>query len=221
MFNLGTFCDVYLFARGTYFDGKTDYWQNGFPPNGQSFAKIWDGDFRVGKGFDLAPNWMLTPYLGGGLHRWDRDPGLAGGPTVPGGYHELYTHDYLGGGLMLQWSPMSRLVLTGSGLVGSTFDSHISGGPQAPGNPTVLNFSAGLGNSVIYKVEGSADYAFTPNFHGNIGVEYTNFRYGASGLFPFTSTGIIGNEPDSRSQIWTVRAGLGWSWGAPPVVAKY
>jgi hypothetical protein len=220
MFNLGSICNVYVFARGSYFNGKTDYWQPLGRLGGQSNAKIGEGDFRVGKGFDLAPNFMLTPYLGGGVRSWDRDL-CQGGACFGFGFHENYSHGYAGAGLMLQWAATRQLVLTGSGLVGSTLESQIKGGPLGNGNPTIVNFQAGLGNSVIYKLEASADYAFTQNFHGNVGVEYTNFKYGASQPFVSDILGGTAIEPNSRTETVTVRAGLGWAFGAGPVVAKY
>lgn len=222
MFNLGAFCNAYVFGRGSYFDGKTDYWQPLGRLGGQSNAKIWEGDFRLGKGFDIAPNFMLTPYLGLGTRSWDRDVCQAG-PCVGGGLHENYSHSYVGAGLMAQFAMTPNLVLTASGLVGSTFDSTIKGGPIANGPQTITNFQAGLGNSAIYKVEGSLDYAFTQNLHGNLGVEYTEFRYGQSAPFVLQTNGGLGDEPASRTRNVTVRAGIGWAFGpAPtPVVAKY
>jgi hypothetical protein len=218
MFNLGSVCNVYLFARGSYFDGRTDYWATS-PPLGQSNAKIWEGDFRVGKGFDVAPNVMLTPYLGGGVRSWDRDLCQAGA-CVGGGYHENFSHGYLGAGLLLQYAATSQLVFSGSGLVGSTLSSQLKGGPIAGGNPRIVNFQTNLGDSVIYKLEGSVDYAFTQNFHGNVGVEYTNFKYGESAQFIPSLLGPA-IEPRSRTETVTVRAGLGWAFGAAPVVARY
>lgn len=220
MFNLGSVCNVYVFARGSYFDGRTDYWQPLGRLGGQSGAKIWEGDFRLGKGFDLAPNFMLTPYLGGGLRTWDRDLCQAGA-CLGGGFHEDYSHGYLGAGLMGQWAVTPALVLSASGLVGSTLNSEFRSGPIAGGNATIVNAQTGLGNSVIYKLEGSLDYAFTQNFHGNVGVEYTNFKYGESAPFISDIFGTLAVEPRSRTETVTVRAGLGWAFGPAPVVAKY
>ena len=219
MFNLGAVCNVYAFARGSYFNGKTDYYSYSPPGFGAvSNAKIWEGDFRFGKGFDIAPNFMLTPYIGGGVRSWDRDI-CQGGVCVGQGYHENYSHGYLGAGLLAQYALTQNLVLSGSGLVGSTLSSELKGGPIAGGDPRIIGFQASLGNSVIYKVEGSIDYAFTQNIHGNVGVEYTNFKYGQSGVFnPGTGPAI---EPNSRTETVTVRAGLGWAFGPAPVVARY
>ena len=223
MFNLGSVCNVYVFARGSYFDGKTDYWQPLGRLPGQSSAKIWEGDFRLGKGFDIAPNFMLTPYLGGGLRSWDRDLCQGGvcGANPLNGFHENYSHGYLGAGLMGQWALTPALVLSASGLVGSTLSPEFRVGPITGGNPTLINAQAGLGSSVIYKLEGSLDYAFTHNLHGNVGVEYTNFTYGQSSVYISDIAGNPALEPRSRTETVTVRAGLGWSFGPAPVVAKY
>jgi opacity protein-like surface antigen len=219
MFNLGQLCNVYVQGRFSYFNGHTDYWQPLGRLPGVSGAKIWEEDFRLGKGFDLAPNVMLTPYLGAGLRRWDRDLCVAGA-CVGNGFHEDYKHGYWGAGLMLQVSPISRLVLSASGLVGRTVGSEINGGPNG-GNPTIVPFHAALGNSTIYKVEGSADYAITQNIHANVGVEWTRFTYGLSAPFVVDRFGNPAVEPDSRTNTVTVRAGLGFAFGAPPLVAKY
>ncbi len=211
MLNLGTLCNVYLMGRISYFHGDTDYWQF-VGPIGQSGAKILEGDFRVGKGFNVLPNAMLTPYLGGGLRRWDRDV-CASGPCQPGGYHEDYEHGYWGAGLLAQVSPDSRLVLSLSGLVGRTVGSEINGHAVPGGAATIVPFHAGLGESAIYKVEGSADFAFTSHIHGNVGVEYTNFRYGESAPFVCCTGGGLAVEPESRTSNVTVRVGLGIAFG--------
>jgi opacity protein-like surface antigen len=219
MFNVGSLCNVYVLARISYFKGHTDYWQVPPGPLGTSDAKLWEQDFRVGKGFELAPNVMLTPYLGGGLRRWDREVGN-GGPSAAGTYHEDYEHGYLGAGLMLQVSPISRLVLSASGLVGGTIGSQLNGHPVPGGTPFIVPFHTALGNSTIYKVEGSADYAFTQNIHANVGVEWTNFNYGQSAPFVADIFGGSAVEPSSRTNIVTVRAGLGFAFGYGPIVAK-
>jgi hypothetical protein len=217
MFNVGSVCNVYVFGRASYFSGNTNYWE-ATGPLGITHSSIWEDDFRVGKGFDLAPNWMLTPYLGGGYRDWVRNL-CQGGACFGGGYHEDYSNGYVGAGLMVQFAATPQLVLTGSGLVGSTVGSQLDGGPLTNGLAGIVPFSTSLGNSVMYKIEGSADYAFTQQIHGNVGIEYTNFKYGQSGQF-FDGLGPA-IEPNSRTQTITVRAGLGYAFAAAPVVAKY
>ena len=210
---LGAFTNIYVMARGTYVDGHTDYWAGGGPVTSNvDGARIWNGDFRLGKGFDVAGNWMLTPYIGGGLQQWDRDLSNSKGPS---GYHEAYKHDYVGVGLLVQVAAAPGLVISGNGLVGSTFDPRMTGTPN--GGFPFPPWTFGLGTSVIYMAGLQADYAITQNLHANVGADFTHYDYGRSAVNPF---GFL--EPASRSSIWTIKAGLGWAFGpAAPLVAKY
>ena len=98
---------------------------------------------------------------------------------------------------------MPRLVLSANALIGRTFSSDISvNGP--------LGFSGGLGNSNLYKVGLSADYAFTQKFRGNVGINYSAFKYGASGNYPVGGT--VTWEPDSRTRYTTISAGVGYAF---------
>ena len=199
---------LYLWGQFSWINGKTDYFA---PPvtSGHSGLDVKNVDFRIGKGFDVGPTTMLTPYLGAGWRDWHRD--LT--PLGPGGYKEDYTHGYVGAGLLFQWAPASRWVVSANGLVGSTFDPHIDVTlfPVPP-----ANFGEGLGTKVIYMAGLAVDYAITNQWHANVGVDFTHFAYGAGPLLPPDGR----NEPDSRTNLWTVKAGFGYSWGAP-IVAKY
>jgi opacity protein-like surface antigen len=104
--------------------------------------------------------------------------------------------------------------------VGGTIGSELNGHPVPGGTPFIVPFHTALGNSTIYKVEGSADYAFTQNIHANVGVEWTNFKYGQSAPFVADIFGGSAVEPSSRTNIVTVRAGLGFAFGYGPIVAK-
>ena len=183
------------------------------PPrtSGKDGAEIWDADFRFGKGFDLGATAMLTPYIGAGYHYWNRN--LTGG--FPLAYREEYEHGYAGGGLMLQWVPVQRLVLEVHGLVGSTFDAKMATSNTV--GPVIRPQSYRLGSSELYMVGASADFAFTDRWRGNVGVEWTRFKYGQSA--PSLIDGTL--EPGSRTDTVTVRAGIGYSFYATPVVAKY
>ena len=115
--------NLYFNAQYSYADGKTDYvgsyWGGTFGSlKTQDTAIVNDFDFRLGKGFELQRNLMATPYFGIGFHDWQR--GGNGG--------EEYSHGYYGAGLLLQWSPFSRFVLSGNGLIGQTFNSQIAVG---------------------------------------------------------------------------------------------
>jgi hypothetical protein len=188
---------TFTWTHGDITHGEANPVFNGSPTH----SDIKDWDFRVGKGFDLAPNVMLTPYVGAGTHWWTREF-----PAVPGGYKEQYNHSYAGGGLLLQWAPVSHLVLSAYGTVGGTFDPTLKVNP-IPGGFPIPAQTFSLGDSVIVLAGASADYAITKEWHTNIGVDFSHFKYGQSAV------GIGGFfEPASRTNNVTVKAGFGYSF---------
>jgi hypothetical protein len=189
--------NLYFNARFAWENGKTDYvgaYQG--QPFGSlvsnSGATVFDYDLRLGKGFTLQPSFMATPFLGGGFHEWDR--------MVNAG--EDYSHGYAGGGLLLQWSFMSRLVLSIDGFVGRTVDPQIKIA-TIPGE--IVGSTLPLGSSWIYKAGLSGDYAITRSLHVNAGVEWVKFDYGQS---PIDPTGMYLEPYSDRSNV-TVKVGVG------------
>lgn len=199
---IGPVSSVYMMAAFTWLRGDTAYAAaTGLVTADRSGADVKALDLRFGKGFDIATSWMLTPYVGAGYRGWDRNLGKGASAS---GYRELYEHTYVGGGLMAQWAASDRLVLSASGLIGTTLSPRMSisynGG--VPTDP----FTFRLGRSTIYMAGLSADYAMTEEWHANGGVDYTSFRYGVSPAAPDGSF-----EPDSRTSAWTIKAGVGYS----------
>jgi hypothetical protein len=205
------FQNFYFAAEGSYAKGKTDYVGSVI---GGVFGSVVtkdpavfkDADFRLGKGFQLSPNAMFTPYFEYGWHQWVR--------TVNAG--ETYTNQYAGVGGLLQISPGPKWVFSANGFVGSTIDPHIFIAAN-PGSNLAIHTS--LGTSVTYKVGLAADYAITRNLHVNAGVDFAHFNYGASPSVADPFAGFIW-EPMSKSFVTTAKVGLGYAWGGP-VVAKY
>ena len=201
--------NLYLMGSGSWVKGNVNYSAgNGLTlVNG---AEIWNGDFRIGKGFDISPTGMITPYFGAGGNWWGRN--LVG----PGGYHEDYKHGYAGGGIMLQFVPISKLVLSMNALIGSTFNSSMTTS-LTPGGFPINPQTYKLGNTLMFDAGVSLDYAFTQQFHGNVGFDYQRFGYRQSPL-----SVIDGSlEPTSRTDYYTVKAGVGYSFYAPAIVARY
>jgi hypothetical protein len=193
--------NLYINFQYSHFKGKTDY--VGGPigvPNSFGTIRTQDGaivndfDVRLGKGFAVRRDVMLTPFFGVGHHEWDR--------KVNAG--EDYTNGYYGAGLLLQWSPFSRFVLSADGLVGRTFDASVLVEANPGLNPTT---KLDLGASTLYKVGLSGDYALARDFHVNAGVEWIGFDYGISPAV----NGIL--EPDSRTRNVTFRIGAGYAFG--------
>lgn len=198
--------NFYAYGSLAHYTGKTDYTGALCSLNGgcgtygsykgESGAEVLDWDFRFGHGFQLGRNFMLTPYFGVGYHEWERDVGFL----------ETYSHGYYGAGLMLQVSFADRFVITGTGLIGSTFGSEMEAGPSYGGQVPGHTYS--LGDSTIYKFGVSGDYAITRNWHINAGVEWVDFEYGKSAVDNY---GFL--EPDSETSNIVVKAGIGYSFG--------
>ena len=196
------FGNDYIEAEYDYSSGNTKY-VGGYigPPatpygsvTGTSGATLTDYSARYGIGQiinytddESADDLMLTYFAELGHHEWDRGVNLG----------ETYTHNHFGIGVLCQYSPASRLVLSANAMIGITFGSNID---------VVGFFSGALGNSTLYRAGVSADYAFVQNLHGNVGVEYTSFDYGISAVYG----GYL--EPDSTTNYTTVRVGLGYAF---------
>jgi hypothetical protein len=205
MNDIGSLCNVYLMGRFTWLDGNTTYVGalQGNPYGSlvqTDGAKVNNTDFRLGKGFSVGLNWMLTPYFGVGTNWWDRF--IIG----PSGYDEKYTHGYVGGGLLVQVSPAPRWVISANGLVGSTVDSGMTTSASPGGYPFLIPTNFTLGSKLMYIVGGSIDYAISRHWHANVGVEYSHFQYGQSPLTNFSL------EPNSTTSYLMVSVGAGFGW---------
>ncbi len=192
------------YVKATYdqSNGLTNYIGGALPNGtygsvvGTSSAILTNYSARYGRGFEMRGASMLTPYLEFGAHKWDR--GI--------NFGEAYTNLYYGVGLLGQYSPGSRWVLSIDALAGRTTQSAI----VVASGPGLIGFSGVLGNSELYKLGVSADYALTPRFHWNVGLDYTVFTYGISATYP--SGASVAWEPDSQTNYITFRLGLGWGF---------
>lgn len=151
---------------------------------------------RLGKGITLRDSFMLTPYFEFGRHEWNRGVN----------YGEIYTHDYLGLGILGQYSPAaaSAFVFSLNAMLGETRESYIV---VKPGS-RAYGFEGGLGDSPLMRFGLAADYAITKRLHGNLAADYESFRYGMSAVYP-VGAGFVAWEPDSRTYYTTLRLGLG------------
>ena len=187
----------YIEAEYDHSSGNTTYtgaFQGGVFGSvvGSSSAALANYSARYGKGFVINNQFMVTPYAELGKHNWDRGVN----------YGETYTHNYYGIGALGQYSPIGKLVLSANALYGSTYGSFITVNSGAGLN----GFSGRLGNSFLYKLGASADYAFTKQLHGNVGVDSTSFNYGYSAMY----NGML--EPNSKTNYTMVKAGLGYAF---------
>lgn len=161
---------------------------------GTSSASMDDYSARYGFGYELGEKSMLTPYLEIGRHKWERN--------VTGQYMETYEHNYYGIGLLGQYTPADQWVLSANAMYGHTTDSHI--------NVPLVGLNTSLGNSTMYQLGLSADYAVTKNFHANIGVDYSEFKYGMSAINAIG--GYYVWEPDSKTKYTTYKVGVAYAF---------
>jgi hypothetical protein len=184
-------------------NGNTNY--VGAPQGGNygdmrltSGAQTTDIAVRYGKSYEISHSSSLTPYAELGYHEWIR--GVNTGET--------YTHKHYGVGALAQFSPVSNLVLSANAMIGKTFDSNISVNEI---DHQVSSFSESLGDSTITKIGIAADFALAKNFHGNVGINRTNFEYGAGATKDNTLAGPVW-EPASKTTLTNIEIGLGYAF---------
>ena len=179
----------------------------------KNHAKIADFSLRYGKGFEINDNLMMTPYAELGHHEWKRDLGDTCPITISVGCpgSEKYRHYYYGIGTLIQNSPNQNLVLSADGFIGQTFSSKISGAGTSYLETARGGFTSfspqDLGDKSIYRLGVSADYAFTHQVHGNVGIDYVAFKYGKSAIF-----NDFAYEPDSKTKYTIVKVGIGYAF---------
>ncbi|WP_291511199.1 hypothetical protein [Acidithiobacillus sp.] len=176
---------------------------------------------RLGKGFVLSSNNMLTPYVAGGYQNWDRR--LQG----PGGYNEYYHAGLVGAGVLFQHAFSPRLVVGVDGqflaVVGAGIN--VPGTVQVSGPFTVADtgFNGGFGTSGQERIKISADYAMSSQWHIFGGLNFTHFTYTGTKEYPFTETisyngtpiiqspGTV-KEPPSSTNLFGMELGLAYSF---------
>ncbi len=177
----------YIEAEYSHDNGHTNF-IGGAPYGsaaGEAGATLSDYHLRYGKGFAMNNQFMLTPYGEVGSHEWDS--------SAEGNF----TNDYFGAGVLAQYSPIHKLVLSGNALVGHTFNASTTGANGFAGY-------GGLGTSNLYRVGLNADYALSKSLHANAGVDYTSFNYGAGAM----GSGV----PNSLTDYTTYKIGLGYAF---------
>ena len=218
----------YFYAEFVRLNGNTNYDGSlayGYPTSAPGYgsyttnhrAQMTDINFRYGKGFEINEKFMITPYLEIGHHSWVRDFSYAAvgactficGDALNNG--EQYNNSHAGVGSLFQYTPTEKLVLTGNALIGQTYMSSISGKGfnYVVVVPIVSNgFSPQhLGSDIMYKNGVAADYAFSEHVHGNLGLNYVDFKYGKSSLF-----NTYNYEPDSQTKYTTLNVGIGYAF---------
>ncbi|MDR3423643.1 MAG: hypothetical protein P4M13_00995 [Alphaproteobacteria bacterium] len=162
------------------------------PTQFTSHETITTVDGKIGRGYVLGRSVMLTPYAEIGYRYWDRNLG--------GGQVEDYSNfDFLAG-LMGQWSPFRRLILSAYASAGTTF-----AGKMETDHTTCDLDSAGM-----YKVGGKIGFDLTRRWEIFTALDYDHFHYVASPWVADYALGAYIMEPSSRTSDTALRAGLSY-----------
>lgn len=168
--------NLYLHLEGrasvgsTQYDGSAcDIFGNCTSIQGSTNDQIYSAAVQMGSAFPVGPAVLLTPFAEIGYRHWNREGQGAGG------YDESYSNWDAMGGLLAQYSPVERWVLSLSGAGGTTFSAR-----NASYFPNPAGESLPLGNETIWRVQGKLGYRLTGRLELTGTAEFQGFGYGAS-----------------------------------------
>ncbi len=153
-------------------------------------AHMTDIGLRLGKGFMVANDMMLIPYIGYGVHHWGRSESAS--VSAPYDYYESYRNDYAAFGVLWQMEFFRRLVTSVNLAYGRTIHPTIS----AP----ALGIAEGLGPKPWRRAGTEIEFFITHHSAIFMSATFTQFQYGA-GPVVVGSSGFVGNEPFSQTEI--------------------
>jgi opacity protein-like surface antigen len=192
--------DVYTRASAFITAGNTSYTGyllSTWTPKTDTTRNI-AGDFqlRVGKAlrFGSSSQFQVVPYVQYAYHVWSR--------TIGTDASEVYSHHTLGGGILGQYAPTSKLVLSADVGVSAMLGSQM----QKDNYPTFKTQ-----NRPVTEIGLGADYAVTRHLHASVNYRLTKFHYGRSADVAGPRGGDW-YEPSSRTTEQVITVGLGYSF---------
>jgi hypothetical protein len=180
-------------AGYTQYDGSDVF--TGAPLRSTTPTNLTDVYGRLGYQWFVLPQASLTPYGVLGYHRWFRSIG----------YPETYHNNWVGLGGLLQWSPVSRLVLSLDANVGNTFNAQLHTWNTFDPPNTIL-FESNLGSRSYLMASIGADWQLVKAWHLLGQVNYWRFNYGEGP--PVNAAGA--HEPTSNTRLLGFTLGLGY-----------
>ena len=153
-------------------------------------VQIIENNIRIGKGYTMSENTMVSPYAQFGWYEWKRSLNPV----------EIYDHNYMGPGIVLNYALTPTIVLKIDEFLGWTHGANLE---------VVNAFSAALGSSAINKLGVSLDYTVTDKVHANVGWEYTNFKYTPLAI---TVTGGETRNSIESTNLSALTAGLSYTF---------
>lgn len=195
---------IYSAASLSVSHGPTDYvgyTVGGFPVVLAHPDTTIDASVRAGRAFEIGAAVQVTPYVQYAFHRWYRDIG--------GLNRERYSHHEAGPGVLIQYAPTARLVLSADLQVGYTFAANVTGPSGVQGRP---DFILHLGARPSEQIAVATDYAITRMLHLTMRYEVQHFTYGASPLGAGYSQGLTIMEPSSKTTNQAFVAGVAYAF---------
>ncbi len=160
---------------------------------------------RLGKGFQVGHRVLLVPYFLYRFQEWQRR--LQANSLIRASA-EHYETNSAGLGLMTQWSPANRFVLTGT----LAWAEGLSGTVQ--GTEGILSQPVALHPQATLQADLEVDYRFRGPWHLFGGVDFTHYRYGGSPQFVgfVPAAGGYGRfrEPASQSNLLSLDLGVAY-----------
>ncbi|MDE1900826.1 MAG: hypothetical protein KGI37_04165 [Alphaproteobacteria bacterium] len=150
-------------------------------------------DAKIGQGLQVSQSVMFIPYIDGGFRYWTRDLGQ-------GQSEDYHNFDVLGG-VMMQYAPTDRLMLSVYGSGGTT----VGGRMTATNNETY-----DLGATGMEKAGAKLGYDLTRDVELFTTFDYDHFHSGASPLNYDAATGTTTSAPGSMTSDATTRVGIGY-----------
>ena len=121
------------------------------------------------------------------------------------GIRETYSHGWYGLGLLVQWSPISKLVLGADGNLGNVYKPTMQS--WLPVGVTA-DTSYDLKTQWYQMANISADYEFAYHWHAKANIGYWHFHYGSSATNQFGITTLTANTNQFSANL-----GVGYSFG--------
>ncbi len=150
---------------------------------------------RLGVGFNMTSDMMVTPYIAGGYQEWNRD--LKG----PYGYTEDYHAGLVGLGAKFQMALSSRMI------IGAKAEClAVIGGSMTPNLYNGMYGSAQFGTSGEEVAGLEADYRVVGPVHAYAGMDFTHFNYTGGAL----NYGAF--EPSSSTNQFSMDLGVAYSF---------
>lgn len=149
-----------------------------------------DGSLKLGKGFQINSQLLVTPFITYGHRYWNRKLS----------YTENYNMNFAGAGIEADYQVTPNLIVSGQGMGGSTFDNSLN----TPGTRVTYN----LGNEPIVQASLSANYRLLKNWYAFSRINYNYYRFGQSKVNARYQT----FEPNSTTQEASIDFGIRYTY---------